>query len=91
VSGRILVWEPPHVFEHGCYQAIVGHGVVRYEPVADGEETVLTFTHRGLGPRDASGFVPGTHAYLDRLAAHLVGSDLPDRGERHAEVEPAYR
>jgi uncharacterized protein YndB with AHSA1/START domain len=79
MTGEILVWDPPHVFEH-----------VRYELGADGEGTVLTFTHRGLGERNASGFGPGTHAYLDRLAAHLAGTTPPEWGARYAEVAGPY-
>ena len=31
MTGRILVWDPPHVFEHEWKQAIVEDSVVRYE------------------------------------------------------------
>ena len=40
-------------------------------PTATG--TLLRFTHRGLGVRNAGGFRGGTHAFLDRLEAHLAG------------------
>ncbi len=36
MAGRVLVWDPPHVFEHEWNQRIVEPGVVRYELVADG-------------------------------------------------------
>jgi uncharacterized protein YndB with AHSA1/START domain len=90
MTGRILVWDPPHVFEHEWRQQIIEDSVVRYELEADGEQTILTFTHRGLGVRNANGFVPGTHAYLDRLEAHLAGAALPNWSQRYAEVQPAY-
>lgn len=64
--------------------------MVRYELHADGAQTVLTFTHEGIGVATARGFIPGTHAFLDRLAAHLDGADLPEWGDRYAEVAPAY-
>jgi Activator of Hsp90 ATPase homolog 1-like protein len=67
MTGRILVWDPPHVLEHEWRQGIVEDGVVRYELAEDGDATVLTFTHRGLGINNARGFIPGTHAFLDRL------------------------
>ncbi|SEQ12859.1 hypothetical protein SAMN05216188_102155 [Lentzea xinjiangensis] len=63
---------------------------MRYELRAEGGETLLTFTHRGRSERNALGFSPGTHAFLDRLQAHLTGDDLPGWSERHAEVAPAY-
>ncbi len=91
MSGRILVWDPPRVFEHEWHQAIVEDSVVRYELQPDGDETILTFTHHGLSLRNANGFIPGTHAYLDRLAAALDRAALPNWSERFAEVEPSYR
>jgi hypothetical protein len=90
MSGRILVWDPPRVLEHEWHQAIVEASVVRYELAADGDETILTFTHRGLSARNANGFVPGTHAYLDHLVAQLDGAELPAWSQRYAEVPPAY-
>ena len=94
VTGRILTWQPPEdgraVFEHEWQQRIVEDSVVRYELTAEGDETLLQFTHRGLSERNALGFVPGTHAFLDRLRAHLNGEELPGWSERYAEVAPAY-
>jgi uncharacterized protein YndB with AHSA1/START domain len=91
MTGRITVWDPPHVLEHEWNQAIVESSVVRYELVAEGDTgTVLTFTHRGLSRRNADGFIPGTHAYLDRLAAHLAGEPVPAWPARYAELAPLY-
>ena len=84
--GRILVWDPPHVLEHEWKQPIVEDGVVRYELTADGDGTLLRFTHRGLGVRNASGFLGGTHAFLDRLEAYLTGDELPNWAARRLEV-----
>jgi uncharacterized protein YndB with AHSA1/START domain len=86
MTGRILVWDPPNVLEHEWKQPIVEDGVVRYELTADGESTLLRFTHRGLGVRNASGFLGGTHAYLDRLEAYLAGDPLPDWVTRRHEI-----
>lgn len=89
MTGRILVWDPPHVFEHEWRQPIVEDGVVRYELRADGDGTILRFTHRGLGIRNATGFFGGTHAFFDRLEAYLAGDDLPDWLTRKQEVDDA--
>jgi uncharacterized protein YndB with AHSA1/START domain len=88
VRGRILVWDPPHVFEHEWQQQILGTrgGVVRYELSRDGDGTLLRFTHRGLSVPGAKGFHPGTHAFLDRLAAQLAGQPLPDWQQRYREI-----
>ncbi|MFF5226088.1 SRPBCC family protein [Dactylosporangium sp. NPDC000521] len=98
MTGRILTWQPPSateprtaVLEHEWRQRIVEEGSVRYELTADGDDaTVLVFVHRGLSVRNAQGFIPGTHAFLDRLAAHLAADELPDWGRRYAELAPAY-
>jgi len=90
MTGRVLVWDPPKVLEHEWRQPIVEDSVVRYELASEGAGTVLTFTHRGLGVRSATGFTPGTHAFLDRLAAHLAGQPLPGWQQRYAEVAPEY-
>ncbi len=87
MTGRILVWDPPRVLAHEWRPSIVEPGVVRYEPAPDGDGTILTFTHRGLGVRNAHGFVPGTHACLDKPAAHLDGEPLPAWEARYAEVQ----
>jgi uncharacterized protein YndB with AHSA1/START domain len=86
MTGRILVWDPPHVFEHEWKQPIVEDGVVRYELSTDGEGTLLRFSHRGLSPRNASGFRGGTHAFLDRLEAYLADEALPDWEKRRLEI-----
>ncbi|MDQ2637214.1 MAG: SRPBCC family protein [Actinomycetota bacterium] len=91
MTGRILVWDPPNVFEHEWKQPIVEDGVVRYELIPDGDGTLLRFSHRGLGVRNASGFRSGTHAYLDRLEAHLAGVELPDWATRRQEITGSAR
>jgi uncharacterized protein YndB with AHSA1/START domain len=90
MSGRILAWDPPRLLEHEWRQAPIEHGVVRYELVQDGEGTMITFTHRGLGLGNARGFLPGTHAYLDRLTAHLAGQPVPHWIRRYDELAPRY-
>lgn len=90
MTGRIRAWDPPRLLEHEWRQGIVEDGVVRYELVDDGDATVLTFTHHGLSLNNAKGFIPGTHAFLDRLEAHLAGGQLPRWNERYQEVAPAY-
>jgi uncharacterized protein YndB with AHSA1/START domain len=90
VRGRILVWDPPRIFEHEWNQVLVEKSVVRYELEAEGDATILTFTHQGLSLSNAKGYVSGTHAFLDRLDAQLNGIDLPDWKRRYAEVQQAY-
>jgi uncharacterized protein YndB with AHSA1/START domain len=90
ITGRILVWDPPNVFEHEWNQPLVEKGVVRYELAQDGKGTIVTFTHRGLSVPNAQGYISGTHAFLDRLTAHLDGTDLPNWQQRFVEVQQTY-
>jgi uncharacterized protein YndB with AHSA1/START domain len=91
ITGRILVWDPPHVFEHEWKQSIVEDSVVRYELVRDGDGTLLRLSHRGLSVPNATGFLPGTHAFLDRLEAHLAGQPLPNWAIRYQKVAQTLR
>jgi hypothetical protein len=90
MTGRIRVWEPPHVFEHEWNQLITGSTVARYELRVDGAGTRLRFTHSGMKPAHAKGFIPGEHAFLDRLEAHLGQAPLPVWTERYSQVQGAY-
>jgi uncharacterized protein YndB with AHSA1/START domain len=98
MTGRILTWQPPSgpaprtaVLEHEWHQRVVEDGVVRYELTEDGAGTVLVFTHEGLSTRNAEGFIPGTHAYLDRLAAHLAGAEIVNWSDLYGRLIPAYQ
>lgn len=95
-AGRILTWEPPRVFEYEWNTAArpeIPHGeesVVRWELAASGDGTTLTLTHRRLTKPTAIGFAPGTHAFLDRLAAYLDKNPLPNWTVRYADVQHLY-
>ncbi len=81
---------PPHVLEFEWRQAIVEASTLRYELTAEGEGTRLRLVHRWLSPQNAYGFIPGQHAFMDRLAAFLAGEPVPDWGERYTAVQGAY-
>lgn len=96
VTGRILRWEPPAVFEHEWKVAPrpeLPSGedtVIRWELRRDGEGTILHLEHRKLNRQTALGFAPGTHAFLDRLEARLDGRSLPSWQERYQQVAAKY-
>ncbi len=90
MSGEVLVWDPPHVFEHTWKQRLIGDTVVRYELRRDGDVTVLKLVHSGLKPRDAAGYIPGQHAYQDRLEAALAQQPIPDWQARYRSVVGLY-
>jgi len=89
-KGRILVWDPPHVLEYEWRQAIIEESTLRFELVADGNATILKLTHRWLSLRNAQGFAPGWHAYLDRFAACLNGAEIADWTALFGKYQPHY-
>ncbi len=96
VTGKILTWDPPRVYEHEWKVAAVPHmpngedAIFRYELVPQGEDTLLTVTYRRLTAATARGFAPGTHVLLDRLEAQLDQVPLPGWMPLFEEVQPLY-
>ncbi|HUI01001.1 MAG TPA: SRPBCC domain-containing protein [Nitrososphaerales archaeon] len=96
VTGRILTWKPPVVFEHEwkvAPRAEIPSGedaIIRWELRRDGEGTILHLEHRKLNRETALGFAPGTHAFIDRLEAQLGGLPLPNWQDRYKEVAGQY-
>ncbi|MGI0055278.1 MAG: SRPBCC family protein [Thermoplasmata archaeon] len=96
ITGSILIWDPPRIFEHewnldpGPYHPEGERSIVRWELRAQGGRTLLTMSHRKLSQRTASYFVSGVQGLLDRLAAQLDGTPLPDWPSRVSEARGAY-
>jgi uncharacterized protein YndB with AHSA1/START domain len=95
-TGKILRWEPPRVFEYEWKVAPVPemplgeNAVFRYELTPRGGSTLLTVTYRRITAGTARGFLPGLHAFLDRLEAQLEGAPLPDWMTRFTELLGQY-
>lgn len=95
-EGRILAWVRPVLLEYEWNVAPVAempHGeraIFRFELEADGPTTHLTAIYRRLSLGTARGFLPGVHAFLDRLAAQLDGAPLPDFVERFRALQAEY-
>ena len=76
-TGRILAWDPPHVFEHEWHIAPrpdrpdgEPDALIRWELVYGGDSnTLLIAIFSRLTKSTASRLAPGQHAYLDRLEA----------------------
>jgi len=82
VTGSVLIWEPPRVFEHEWIVDRPGFpkeesGVIRWELDSAGDETILKLTHRKLPGPSSRNFVIGVHVRLDRLEAFLDQKPLP--------------
>jgi uncharacterized protein YndB with AHSA1/START domain len=94
--GKILVWEPPRVLEYEWNVAPVPEmpkgerAIFRYELSAEGDGTRVLVTYRRITRHTASGFLPGLHAFLDRLEAQLASRTPPDWLQRFAELRVEY-
>jgi uncharacterized protein YndB with AHSA1/START domain len=95
-TGKILVWDPPRVLEYEWNVAPVPEmprgerAIFRYELTPAGDATHLLVTYRRISTQTARGFLPGLHAFLDRLEAQLDGRPLPDWLARFAALQPRY-
>ena len=95
-TGAILAWDPPHLLEYEWNVAPVPEmprgerAVFRFELATDGADTTVVVTYRRITRATARGFLPGTHAFLDRLEAQLDGAPLPDWLTRFGELQPTY-
>src|SRR5262245_64545114 len=87
-TGTILVWQPPLILEYEWNVEPVPempHGeraIFRYELSEDGDTTRLLVVYRRISMQTARGFLPGVHAFLDRLEAQLAGEAMPGFVER---------
>lgn len=96
VTGRILTWKPPSVFEHEWKvepRTELPSGedaIIRWELHPDGKGTILHLEHRKINRQTALGFAPGTHAFIDRLEAKLNDQPLPNWQERYQQVSSQY-
>lgn len=95
-TGKVLAWSPPHLFEYEWNVAPVPEmprgeqAIFRYALNAAGDGTELVVTYRRITAQTATGFLPGVHAFLDRLEAQLDGTPLPDWMARFAELQAEY-
>jgi uncharacterized protein YndB with AHSA1/START domain len=95
-TGTILTWDPPRVLEYEWNVAPVPEmplgerAIFRYELTADGDATSVVVTYSRITRATARGFLPGLHAFLDRLEAQLDDAPLPDWLARFTEVQPLY-
>ncbi len=96
ITGEILEWDPPRVFEHEwtvdpVEEIPLGEkAVIRWTLEPSDNGTMLRLEHRNLSIRTAEGFAPGTHSFLDRLQAQLSGDRLPGWQQRYMAVSGNY-
>jgi uncharacterized protein YndB with AHSA1/START domain len=95
-TGAILAWEPPRLLEYEWNVAPVPEmprgerAIFRFELTPDGDATRLLVTYRRISAATARGFLPGLHAFLDRLEAQLDDRAMPEWMARFAELRAEY-
>lgn len=95
-TGKVLAWEPPRLLEYEWNVRPVPemprgeHATFRYELTPQGDSTHVLVTYRRITLQTAGGFLPGVHAFLDRLEAQLDGRAQPDWMQRFAELRAEY-
>ena len=96
VTGRILTWDPPRVFEHERNMVprkgipTGERSILRWELTPEAGGTRLRLTHSRLAPQMAIQIAPATHALLDRLEDELNQVPPADFPRRIAEVRSLY-
>ncbi len=97
-KGAILAWEPPRLLEYEWNVEPVPEmprgerAIFRFELASDddGRATHLAVTYRRITAQTARGFLPGLHAFLDRLQAQLDATPLPDFMQRFEQLRNEY-
>jgi uncharacterized protein YndB with AHSA1/START domain len=95
-TGKILSWAPPHLLEYEWNIAPLPEmprgerAIFRYELTPDGDSTDMLVTYRRITTQTARGFLPGLHAFLDRLEAQLDRRAQPEFIQRFSELRAEY-
>lgn len=96
-TGKILEWDPPRVFAYEWRVAPVPemplgeNAIFRFELTALADaQTLLAVRYTRLTAPTARGFLPGLHAFLDRLEAQLAAEPLPDWHQRFVALLGEY-
>jgi uncharacterized protein YndB with AHSA1/START domain len=88
VTGTILEFDPPRVFEYSWHEGR-DDSVVRFELRPENGATRLVLEHRELPAGTVVQFGAGWHAHLDMLGAGFGGGEV-DFWARYRELRPAY-
>jgi uncharacterized protein YndB with AHSA1/START domain len=90
MTGRVIVWEPPHVLEVTWSNADAPDSIVRYELRRQGDGAHLIFTHTRMPYASSALMLPGWHVFLARLGSLVAGTPPPEWGTRWREMQAIY-
>lgn len=90
MTGRILVWEPPHVLEFTWSNTHAPDSIVRYELSRHGDGTRLVFTHQRMPYATSALMLPGWHVFLARLGSVLVEAEPPQWQPNWRDMQAIY-
>jgi uncharacterized protein YndB with AHSA1/START domain len=94
-TGRVTVYEPPHVLEYTWNELELSRGrladsLVRWELAEEGDGVRLTLTHSKLPESEVIPHGIGWHALLHRLSACVDGRAPEPFGELFARFKAEY-
>lgn len=94
-SGRITVFQPPHVFEYTWNEEEAACGpvveaLVRWELAEDGNRVRLTLTHSRLPENELIAHGAGWHMFLERLQACANQREPQPIEARYAQLKAEY-
>jgi uncharacterized protein YndB with AHSA1/START domain len=75
LPGRVISYDPPHLFEHTFGDD--ANGVVRWELTPVGDECLLRLRHTIYSTGEMANFLSGWHSHLELLGELLAGSPQP--------------
>ena len=94
-TGRVTVFEPPHVLEYTWNELELSRGkiadtLVRWELSEEGNGVRLTLTHSRLPENEVVTHSAGWHAFLHRLSACVDGRAPEPIDELYARFKAEY-
>lgn len=90
VGGTITERTPERSLAHGWDYGPDARSEVTWSLTPTATGTALALAHRGLPEEQARGYLPGWHAYLDRLAQVLAGEEPGDWERMYSVAAATY-
>lgn len=88
MPGRVIKYDPPHLFEHTFGDD--ANGVVRWELSPDGDGCLLKLSHTVYSTAEMANFLSGWHTHLELMEDALNGRPSPWNWDRWNELHDWY-